>query len=179
MRPRFLAAIALVAAALLTPRPSAAQDSDSRVFVGFGPIVYDGASYESGVGVAGRLQYRLASSSALRLGIELGVHTLSALGQSCTLGVPSACSPETPASPVWHLRGDVSRDFFRPLYLTAGLGLYGPVGHADRPEDAAAGLDVGLGFRLSSRVALEISYLHLRAERYLGHSIPLGLKFGL
>lgn len=181
MRPTVPSALTLAAATLLAPRPSEAQDPQPRVFLGLGAIAYDGASDESGAGLAGRVQYQFASGSALRLAVELGVHTLSTFGQICTLGVPGACSPETPASPVWHVRGEVSRDLFRPLplYLTAGVGLYGPVGRADRPEDAAAGIDVGVGVRLSTHVALEVSYRNLRTDRHLGHSVPVGVKIRL
>lgn len=181
MRARVLITVVVVAATLITPHPCDGQGRDPQLFLGFGSLVYDGASDDSGVGIAGRVQYQVTPAPRLRVGIELGVHALSTLGQTCALGVPSACSPVTPASPVWHLRAEVSPDLFRPfpLYLTTGLGLYGPVGPADRPRDIAAGVDVGFGIGLSPHVALEASYLNLRTERYLGHSIALGVKIRL
>lgn len=179
MKLRFSTTLLAVVATLSTASLAGAQSRGAQVNLGFGAVLYDGAANESGIGLAGRIQYETRLTDGLRFGIEVGAQTLSALAQSCTLGIPSGCSPETPVSPVWHLRAQVSRDVFRPLYLTAGVGLYGPVGAADRPRDLAAGVDVGVGIGVSGRAALETSYRNLRAERHLAHSLQLGLKVRL
>jgi len=163
-----LLSLGVVAAHGQEPRP--------RVSAGLGVAVYDGVRSESGLGGTASVQVSLTPLDALTVSAEAGAAALAAAGQVCTLGVPSGCSPADPASPMWHLRIGLSpRLAALPVYLTVGLGVYGPVGPAD-DASAAAGIDGGIGLRLSRRLALEAAYLHLRNGQAVGSAIPITLR---
>ncbi len=182
MNPRLMRTTLFIAVLIAaTSVPARAQLRSSRAAGAVGVLAFDGTRGESGVGLMGAGQITLAADTARRLAVEVGLQTLRPFGQVCTLGVPSACSPESPTSPVWHARVLASTRFPRatPLYPTIGLGAYGPVGRADQPASLALGFDAGLGLRLSARAALEVRYVHLRTTRFVGWAVPVSLVVGL
>lgn len=170
-------AVLLMAASV----PAPAQFGPPRVAGALGVLAFEGTRGESGVGLMGAAQITLATTPTRQLAVEFGFHTLTPVDQACLLGVPAACSPASPASPVWHARVLGSSRFNRavPLYVTLGLGAYGPVGPADQPHSRVLGLDAGLGLRLSSHAALEARYLNLRTTRFVGWAVPISVVVGL
>ena len=155
--------------------------AQSRAAGAIGVLAFEGTRGESGVGVLGAAQITLSKAAGRRLAVEVGLQSLTPFGQVCTLGIPGGCNPRSPASPVWHARVLAGASFTRttPLYVTVGVGAYGPVGPAGRPATLALGLDTGLGLRLSRHAALEARYLHLQATRSMGGAVPISLVVGL
>ena len=123
-----------------TSVPAPAQFGPPRVAGALGVLAFEGTRGESGVGLMGAAQITLATTPARQLAVEVGLHTLTPVDQACLLVVPAACSPASPASPVWHARVLGSSRFNRavPLYVTLGLGAYGPVGPADHPSPGSS-----------------------------------------
>lgn len=175
------AAAGVVALAMLESPEATAQDVKPRIALGVGTVVYDGAGSEGGVGAAGSVQLTLAHIGRVEFTAGAGMFALAAVGQTCTLGAPSACSPDDPASPVWHLRTGLSRRVRLGLsmFATVGMGMYGPVGPASGSSPLAWGVDLGLGVHVSQSVALELRYLHLRAENAIGTAIPFLVRVQL
>jgi hypothetical protein len=151
--------------------PGNAQLGPTRAAGALGLLTFEGTRGESGIGIAAAGQVTFSVSTERRFAIEAGVHTLT----DFFLLVPP------PASPVWHARVLASTRVVRaaPVYLTVGLGAYGPVGPADRADALALGLDVGLGVRFSRHAAVEIRYLNLRTTRFLGWAVPVSLVLGI
>jgi hypothetical protein len=90
-------ATAVAALLALAGRPAEGQSLAPYSFsVAVGGLVYDGSVNVAGIGweLHASLARPLGTTSRWRGRIEYGVHRLSSLGQSCTLGVPSACYPE-------------------------------------------------------------------------------------
>lgn len=154
-----------------------AQSGSNRVAVAIGGLAFQGTRGESGVGLSAAGRFALASDSSRQIALELGLQTLSPFGQTCTLGIPGSCNPESPASPVAHARVFAGSCITRcsPFYVGGGVGVYGPVGRMDQPSSVAFGVDAMVGMRLSRRAALEVGYVNLRTSRFIGWALPLSL----
>jgi len=157
------------------------QRAGSHISVGVGAALYDGARNEAGVGLAAAVQVGIGRLGRVEVAAEAGVLGLAAVGQVCTLGVPSSCSPDDPASPMWHFRLGVDPRITAvfPVFVTLGVGVYGPTGPARDSLAIAWGVDGGVGVHLGRWVSLEVRYLHLRARRFVGSGIPVTLRFDL
>lgn len=162
---------------VLTAAPVPAQLGSSRVAGSVGVLAFESTHGQTGVGVGAAGRFAVATSGARRLGVELGLQTLTPYAPACALSV--RCNEL--ASPVWHARvfGSTRLNAETSTYVTAGIGGYGPVGAADQPEKVVLGLDFGLGFKLWSRAALEARVLHLRTTHFVGWAFPISLVVGL
>ena len=157
--------VATTAAALLAlaGRPATGQGLAPFSFsIAVGGLAYDGSANVAGIGwgLHATLARPLGAMSRWRGRIEYGVHRLSSLGQSCTLGVPSACYPESPPrrlqSGAVLAEYRLSRGRAR-LYALGGIGLYHR--SATKLHDAllAGGGELGLGIAFGDerRITLE------------------------
>ena len=156
-------ATAVAALLALAGRPAVGQGLAPFSFsVAVGGLVYDGSANIAGIGweLHATLARPLSAMSRWRGRIEYAVHRLSTLGQSCTLGVPSACYPESPPNRLQSgailAEYRLSRGRVR-LYALGGIGLYHR--SATRRHDAllAGGGELGLGiaFGHERRITLE------------------------
>ena len=168
------------AAVLLVGAGAEAQEAQSRFSLGAGVAAYDGARGDAGFGLTGSVQAVITELGRVEVTGEAGLQGLAALGQTCSLGVPSSCSPEDPAFPMWHARLAIGsrRGGSLPVFATFGFGVSSPAGPAGAPT-VAWSADGGAGVRVHRKVSLEVRYVHLRAQRHVGTTIPILIRLDL